>query len=197
MAMEVRQGGRRFAMVLVTAIVGLAGACVFRTVETGPVGVTTLFGKVTGERLAEGIHVVNPLKRVAEMSVRTQEVKEQAAVPSSEGLIMRIEASLLFRLDPSRAPEVYQRLGAGYPQVVIAPNFRSVMRAVTAAHTASALYSEGRETVAQKFTLDPIGSWSYSTPPSRCERGGIGRRAGFRFQWGYSRGGSSPLLRTD
>lgn len=151
MAMEVRQGGRRFAMVLVTAIVGLAGACVFRTVETGHVGVTTLFGKVTGERLAEGIHVVNPLKRVAEMSVRTQEVKEQAAVPSSEGLIMRIEASLLFRLDPSRAPEVYQRLGAGYPQVVIAPNFRSVMRAVTAAHTASALYSEGRETVARQM----------------------------------------------
>lgn len=28
------------------------------------------------------------------------------------------------------------------------------------------------------------------------EDGGIGRRAGFRFQWGNSRGGSSPLLRT-
>src|SRR4051812_4864869 len=28
------------------------------------------------------------------------------------------------------------------------------------------------------------------------EAGGIGRRAGFRFQWGNSRGGSSPPLRT-
>ena len=77
---------------------------------------TTLFGKVTGEQLDEGIHVVNPLKRVAEMSVRTQEVKEQAAVPSSEGLIMRLEVSLLFRVDPARAPEVYRTIGPDYAQ---------------------------------------------------------------------------------
>jgi regulator of protease activity HflC (stomatin/prohibitin superfamily) len=122
-----------------------------RTVSTGHVGVTTLFGKVTGEWLDAGIHVVNPLKRVAELSVRTQEVKEHAAVPSSEGLIMRLEASLLFRLDPQRAPDVYQTLGGDYAAIVIIPNFRSVMRAVTAAHTASALYSEGRETVARQM----------------------------------------------
>ncbi len=151
MAIDGRTGGRVVMTVAAVVLVGLTVACTLRTVETGHVGVTTLFGRVTGERLDEGIHVVNPLKRVAEMSVRTQEVKEQAAVPSSEGLIMRLEASLLFRLDPGRAPEVYQRLGAAYPQVVIAPNFRSVMRAVTAAHTASALYSEGRETVARQM----------------------------------------------
>src|SRR6185436_11816561 len=31
---------------------------------------------------------------------------------------------------------------------------------------------------------------------SRCPGGGIGRRAGFRCQWGNTRGGSSPLLGT-
>ena len=152
MAMEVRSGGRRLGvLVLAVVVVGLAGSCALRTVSTGHVGVTTLFGRVTGERLDEGIHLVNPLKRVAELSVRTQEVKEQAAVPSSEGLIMRLEASLLYRLDPARAPDVFQRLGDGYSQVVISPNFRSVMRAVTAAHTASTLYSEGRDTVARQM----------------------------------------------
>src|SRR5690606_1103707 len=35
------------------------------------------------------------------------------------------------------------------------------------------------------------------TPPkSTCRGGGIGRRAGFRCQWGKLRGGSSPLLGT-
>jgi prohibitin 1 len=72
-------------------------------------------------------------------------------VPSSEGLIMRLEASLLYRLDPQRAPDVYQTLGRDYAAVVITSNFRSVMRAVTSAHTASALYSEGRETVARQM----------------------------------------------
>jgi prohibitin 1 len=137
--------------VLVTLLALFAASRALRTISTGHVGVTTLFGKVTGERLDSGIHVVNPLKRVAELSVRTQEVKEHAAVPSSEGLIMRLEASLLYRLDPQRVPQVYQTLGSDYASIVIAPNFRSVMRAVTAAHTASALYSEGRETVARQM----------------------------------------------
>ena len=137
--------------VLVALLALFAASRALRTISTGHVGVTTLFGRVTGERLDAGIHVVNPLKRVAELSVRTQEVKEHAAVPSSEGLIMRLEASLLYRLDPQRAPDVYQTLGGDYAAIVIGPNFRSVMRAVTAAHTASALYSEGRETVARQM----------------------------------------------
>ncbi len=47
--------------------------------------------------------------------------------------------------------------------MVVTPNLRSVMRAVTAAHTANALYSEGRELVAQqmldqlKKILNPTG----------------------------------------
>jgi prohibitin 1 len=152
MAMDIRAGAPRFgSLILALLVIGATISCAFRTVGTGHVGVTTLFGRVTGERLSEGIHLVNPLKRVASLSIRTQEVKEQAAVPSSEGLIMRLEASLLYRLDEARAPEVFQKLGDAYAQVVISPNFRSVMRAVTAAHTASALYSEGRETIARQM----------------------------------------------
>jgi regulator of protease activity HflC (stomatin/prohibitin superfamily) len=38
--------------------------------------------------------------------------------------------------------------------VVVSPNFRSVMRTVTAAHTASALYSDARESVAQQMLVE-------------------------------------------
>jgi prohibitin 1 len=153
MALEARsRAAGRFGLVVVLfVLLALAASRSLRTVSTGHVGVTTLFGRVTGERLDEGIHIVNPLKRVAELSVRTQEVKEHASVPSSEGLIMQLESSLLYRLDPGHAPEVFQTLGPDYAQVVIIPNFRSVMRAVTSAHTASALYGEGRETVARQM----------------------------------------------
>ncbi len=129
----------------------VAASCSVATVSTGHVGVTTLFGRVTGEQLDEGLHLVNPFKRVTELSVRTQEIKEQAEVPSSEGLIMHLEASLLYRLDTQHANDVFRTLGSVYDQVVLVPNFRSVMRAVTAAHSASALYSEARETVAKEM----------------------------------------------
>jgi regulator of protease activity HflC (stomatin/prohibitin superfamily) len=144
-------------------LAALTLSCTVRTIGTGHVGVVTLFGAITGEQLSEGIHIVSPLKRVAELSIRTQESKEHAEVPSSEGLIIALESSLLHRLDPARAAEVYQKIGPSYDQVLVSPNFRSVMRAVTSAHTANALYSEAREQVAQqmveqlKRALEPRG----------------------------------------
>jgi prohibitin 1 len=38
--------------------------------------------------------------------------------------------------------------------VLLVPNFRSAIRAVTAAHTASALYSDGREGIASRILSD-------------------------------------------
>jgi prohibitin 1 len=158
-----RSIGRGVLTIAVLLFVVVLGSCAVTAVETGHVGVTTLFGRVTGERLDEGLHLINPLKRVAKLSVRTLQSKEVAEVPSSEGLLVHLEASLLFRLDARRANDVYQKIGPDYQEVVVSPNFRSVMRDVTAAHTASALYSEGRETVsAQMLTglrkaLEPTG----------------------------------------
>jgi prohibitin 1 len=123
-------------------------------VPSGHVGVLTLFGRVTGDVLPEGTHFVNPFKYNNTLSVRTQEVKEQASVPSQEGLIITLDTSLLFRLDASRAADVYQKIGARYLDVVVEPNLRSTIRAVTAAHSANALYTGEREKVAQQMFID-------------------------------------------
>ena len=120
-------------------------------VPAGNVGVLTLFGRVTGEVLPEGTHLVNPFKGNNTMSIRTQELKETASVPSDEGLVMTLDTSLLFRLNPEKAAEVYQKIGPQFVDVVVEPNMRSAIRSVTAAHSASALYTGGREEVAQKI----------------------------------------------
>jgi prohibitin 1 len=120
-------------------------------VPAGNVGVLTLFGRVTGEVLPEGTHLINPFKGNNTMSIRTQELKETASVPSEEGLVMTLDTSLLFRLNPDKAAEVYQKIGPQFVEVVVEPNMRSAIRSVTAAHSASALYTGGREEVAQKI----------------------------------------------
>jgi regulator of protease activity HflC (stomatin/prohibitin superfamily) len=150
-----RKGLSRGVLLLVVVVVlAIAGACSVTTIDTGHVGVLTLFGQVTGERLAEGIHLINPMKAVTKFSVRTQESKEVAEVPSSEGLLIHLEASILYRLDPERATDVYQKIGPDYMDVVVSPNFRSVMRSVTAGHRADALYSEAREAVAEQMLVE-------------------------------------------
>ncbi len=82
------------------------------SIPTGNVGVLTLFGRVTGETLGEGIHLINPLKSVQKLSIQTQSVKESANVPSNEGLILALDTSLLFHLDRTKAADVFQKVGA-------------------------------------------------------------------------------------
>ena len=124
-------------------------------VGTGHVGVLTLFGKVTGETLGEGIHLINPLKTNNELSVQTQTLKESASVPSSEGLMMALDTSLIYHLNPDRAAEVFHGIGSDYENVVVEPTLRSAIREATASHTANALYTGEREMVAKQI-LDQI-----------------------------------------
>ena len=120
-------------------------------VDSGQVGVLTLFGRVTGEVLPEGVHVINPFKASHELSIRTQELKESASVPSSEGLVMNLDTSLIYHLNPEKAAEVYQKIGPNYMAVLVEPNLRAAIREATASHSANALYTGEREMVAKQI----------------------------------------------
>jgi regulator of protease activity HflC (stomatin/prohibitin superfamily) len=120
-------------------------------VDSGHVGVLTLFGRVTGEVLPEGVHLVNPFKSSNELSIRTQEIKESASVPSAEGLVMNLDTSLIYHLNPEKAAEVYQKIGPNYMAVLVEPNLRAAIRESTASHSANALYTGEREAVAKQI----------------------------------------------
>jgi regulator of protease activity HflC (stomatin/prohibitin superfamily) len=120
-------------------------------VDSGQVGVLTLFGRVTGEVLPEGVHLVNPFKVSNQLSIRTQELKESASVPSSEGLVMNLDTSLIYHLNPEKTAEVFQKIGPNYMAVLVEPNLRAAIRESTASHTANALYTGEREMVAKQI----------------------------------------------
>lgn len=120
-------------------------------IETGHVGVVTFFSKVTGVVLPEGLHLISPLNSVHEMSVQTETLKETADVPSNEGLILRLDTSLQYRLDRDKASEVFQKIGLSFVEKIIEPNLRSAVREVTSSHNASALYTGAREEVAERI----------------------------------------------
>lgn len=122
-----------------------------RTVPAGHVGVQDFFGSVSPSVLPPGIRLVLPLTRVVAMSVQTQEMKEVAEVPSKEGLILNLEASLLFQLDPAKAVSIYKTVGRDYPNIIVEPQFRSALREITATYEAKALYSAERDRIAQEI----------------------------------------------
>ena len=142
--------GRWLGAGIVAFVVVILLFAAIARVESGHVGVLTLFGRVTGEVLPEGIHLVNPFKVNHELTIRTQEIKESASVPSSEGLVMNLDTSLIFHLNPEKAAEVYQKIGPNYGEVIVEPTLRSAIREATASHSANALYSGERELVAKE-----------------------------------------------
>lgn len=48
--------------IVVLVLLFFMGACSVTRVDTGNVGVLTKFGRVTGDVLSEGIHLIDPLK---------------------------------------------------------------------------------------------------------------------------------------
>jgi len=135
------------AIIVVVLIVFFAAGPI-RTVPAGHVGVKDFFGSVSSSTLSPGIGIVMPLTSVVPMSVQTQEIKEVAEVPSQEGLILSLETSLLFQLDPSKAVDIYRTVGSDYVGKIVEPQFRSAIREITASYEAKALYSAQREKIA-------------------------------------------------
>jgi prohibitin 1 len=143
--------GKRILQLAILVVLFFVLMASITSIPTGNVGVLTLFGRVTGDVLPEGIHMINPLKSVEKLSVQTQSVKESANVPSNEGLILALDTSLLFRLDKSMAAQVFQTVGADYAEKIVEPTLRAAIRASTSAHSANALYTNARELVQQQI----------------------------------------------
>jgi prohibitin 1 len=146
---------RKAAFGLGAVVVALIVLSTVTVIRAGHVGVVDLFGRVSSTTLKSGLNIVNPFARVIQMSVQTQEIKENMDVPSKEGMTMGIEVSVLYHLDPEKAADVYRTVGVEFVRVILEPQFRSITRGVTASYEAKALYTSEREAVA-KLILDDL-----------------------------------------
>ncbi len=108
-----------------------------RMIADGHVGVPVLFGKVQPVALPEGINLVNPLHDVIQMDTRVQRHQAKYDAASKDLQAVHVEMVLNYRLDPSKATEVYQRIGPNYTSVIIDPAAQEVLKANTALHVAT------------------------------------------------------------
>ena len=141
------------------ALIGMIIAVIFivtfanpiTVVPAGHVGVKDFFGLVSADMLSPGLRIVVPFTKVVKLSVQTQEIMEQADTPSREGLIINLDVSLLYRLDPGQAADIYKKVGADYVKVVVDPQLRSAIREITASYDAKSLYSSERNKIAKEI----------------------------------------------
>ena len=136
------------ALVVTTQI-----ACV--VIEDGEVGISKSFGQIADEPVPQGVAFVVPVARQIETwNVKLQEQKEAATVPSSEGLIVGLDTSLLFRIDRDSAPQLRKTVGREQDVMrqLVVPYFRNALRDVVAGYPVKNIYSEtGRKEIAQRI----------------------------------------------
>ena len=133
------------------AIITMANGCII--IEDGEVGVSKSFGSIADEPVGNGVVVQIPVARTVETwNVKLQEIKETAQVPSSEGLIVGLDTSLLFRVMPEQAPQIRKTVGRNYLSVLVIPYMRNAVRDVVSGYPVKNIYSDsGRKEIAAKI----------------------------------------------
>jgi regulator of protease activity HflC (stomatin/prohibitin superfamily) len=145
------KGSKKFLLIIALLLGFILISKSITIIPAGHVGLKDFFGNVSDKTLPAGMHLVNPLLKIHKLTIRTQELTEEATVPSKEGLNVHLDISLLFSLDPQRAAQVYKTIGPDYIRVVVVPQLRSIIRGVTASYEAKALYTSEREAIANEM----------------------------------------------
>lgn len=123
-----------------------------RSVPPASVGVVTTFGSVSEDVLMSGTHFVNPFARVTTFSTQTRLFEEPSSVPTKEGLNVRLDVGMLYRIDPNKARVIFLNLGELYEVTYVKPQLASAVRGVTGSVAAEALYNSTREEIQTELT---------------------------------------------
>ena len=140
--------------------VGLAGINTVVIIDVGEVGVKHFLGQVDEAPLGEGIHVINPLASVEIMSIREQSFPpsggvERIEAQTSEQMNIQLEVSMLYRIDPARAPDLFARIGSEdvIEQSIIMNAVRNGVRDAVAAKSINDIFSPDRAQVAADMRI--------------------------------------------
>ena len=147
-----------------------------KVIPAGTTGVYDLFGKIRANEIRSGFHLINPLAKIHNMSIRTEEytmtiaqgegrkhTADAITALTKEGLSVDLDITVLYRLMESKASDVYKNVGMNYEEKIIRPQIRSGIREIIAQYDAKAIYSEKRAEAALnilkylKTTVEPRG----------------------------------------
>ncbi|MBC8155954.1 MAG: prohibitin family protein [Bacteroidetes bacterium] len=142
---------------IILIVVGALTSSV-RQVDAGQVGVISLFGNVGDRILPSGLNFVNPLATVAEFDTKTQNYTMSAVtdegerkgddairVLTADGLEVIIDLTVLYRVTPADAPQIFRTIGEDYTDKIVRPITRTRIRDNAVYYDAVALYSTRRD----------------------------------------------------
>ena len=124
------------------------------TINAGEAGVLfkTFGGGVdTEQTYGEGFHVIAPWNKMIRYEVRQNELMEQMAVLSANGLEITVDLSAWYHPEPSKLPVLHQEKGQDYLNRLVKPAVRSATRSVVGRYTPEQIYSSKRDAIQKEI----------------------------------------------
>lgn len=142
-------------VVAIILVIVLAKSVV--TIDSGHAGVLyKLNGGVDPDQepIREGLNFVAPWNSVIDYEVRQQEIPEKMSVLSSNGLDIKLDASVLYQPDIKNLSRLHKEKGKNYLARVLQPAIRSAARSVVGRYTPEQLYSSKRDAIQEEIFLE-------------------------------------------
>lgn len=142
-----------YKLLLALMVLPILTGCGLVGIEDGQKGVKADFGKISEQPVDTGWHFFFPMITWIEVwNVKTQQIEENANVPSSEGLISKLDISILYHVPADKVVYVREHVGKDFVSTMIEPYMREAVRSTTSAYTVSDLYSDaGRKEISTKI----------------------------------------------
>lgn len=133
------------------AVIVLASSCT--VVRQGEIGVKRKMGKLNPSIIQPGPVGFNPfVTRIIKMPVTTENIEITSNLPSKEGLNVAAVISILYRIQPDKAPAILENIGVNYEEIVITSVFRSASADVCSRFFAKDMHSSERSAIEKTIT---------------------------------------------
>lgn len=118
----------------------------FFVVPPGMIGIVVTLGSI--QSFGAGWHFRAPLLSSLEtLTAKTQLLEREHEIPTKEGLTVSLDTAVLFRIDASKASDLYEKVGTDYVKLILDPESASAVRGLTSESEAKALYTSGRSMI--------------------------------------------------
>jgi regulator of protease activity HflC (stomatin/prohibitin superfamily) len=166
---QVHNPGRLVGCIL--GAVAIAPVCAWSVIVIPGAHVACVYdplrGGIQDYTLPEGLRTIAPWVQTEVFSVQTQEYtmsispKEGAIIgddsircETNEGLKVLLDLTVLFHIDPQRAPMLWRKLGSDYARIFVRPIVRERIRMVVAKYSVQDVYSGRRDQIAQEISRE-------------------------------------------
>ncbi len=141
--------------VLLISIIFLSSCAVVRQ---GEVGMKRRLGVLHPTIIQPGAVGFNPfVSTIIKMPIRTMNMEISSNLPSKEGLNVAAVISILYRIEPNKAPYIVENIGVGNEQNVISSVFRSTAADVCSRFFAKDMHSAQRANIEKEIATQMNG----------------------------------------